>query len=80
MKQNGNGLKVASAVVIVLMGVLIFILAGFRSDVGEAKAMAVTATTACSTNSNRLTAVETDLKYIREDIRAIRQSVEGRGQ
>ena len=72
---NGNGIRLASAVIIVLLGVLIFVLTDFRNSAAEAKQKAEIVQVDLGKHEARIQVMESNLKDIRESLREIKQTL-----
>ena len=76
--KNGNSVKIAYGVVVVLLGFVIFILAGFRQDVAQAKSIATTLQAEASDRESRVCVLEANMVDIKESLREINRKLDRR--
>ena len=74
--KNGNSVKIAYGVVVVLLGFVIFILAGFRQDVAQAKSIATTLQAEGSDRESRVCVLEDNMVDIKESLREISRKLD----
>ena len=76
--KNGNGVKIAYGVLIVLLGLVIFILAGFRQDVAQAKSIATTLQADASDRESRVCVLEANMADIKDSLKDINRKLDRR--
>ena len=76
--KNGNGVKIAYGVLVVLLGLVIFILAGFRQDVASAQAMATKLQAEGSDRESRVCVLEANMADIKDSLKDINRKLDRR--
>ena len=74
--KNGNGVKIAYAVVVVLLGLVIFILTGFRQDVAQAQSVSVQLRATTSDHESRVSVLEANMTDIKMSLRDINRKLD----
>jgi len=75
--KNGNkAVTVACSVILILLGLLIFILAGFRDTVSQARADVLVVQKEASDHEARLRVLEDNMSTIKQDLREIKAAVQ----
>ena len=75
MKQ-GNGLRTASAVIVVLLALVLFVFAGFRNEAADAREKTETVASISGDHEARLRVLESNLGDIRQSLQEIKQSLD----
>ena len=75
MKNGNNNLRTASAVLVTLMAILIFILIGFRSEVTEAKQATATLQREGSDRESRVRVLENQFENIEQSLQEIKDTL-----
>ena len=76
--QNGNAVKIAYGVLVVLLGLVIFILAGFRQDVASAQTTAIQLQTDGANRESRVCVLEANIADIKDSLKEINKKLDRR--
>ena len=74
--KNGSSVKIAYGVVVVLLALVLFILAGFRQDVAQAQATATKLQAEGSDHESRVRVLESNMFDIKEALKDINRKLD----